>query len=128
MLKFQIVASSVYSLSVQIFSTFERECLGKRFTWIYQASDTSKSQRGKNAARKHDKLTGRVSNYGTSRYPRAGQRADNVNFVTAGTTLCGPALDRVRPRCSRLVLFLGRSEEFVTLFGKISLPYVHDVS
>lgn len=43
---------------------------------------------------------------------------DNMSHYTAGTMLSGPMKDRVVPTVSRLVVYLGRSEEFMTIFSK----------
>ncbi|OAL50308.1 hypothetical protein IQ07DRAFT_679737 [Pyrenochaeta sp. DS3sAY3a] len=41
---------------------------------------------------------------------------DNMSHYTAGTMLSGPMKDRVVPTVSRLVVYLGRSEEYITIF------------
>lgn len=41
---------------------------------------------------------------------------DNMSHYTAGTMLSGPMKDRVAPAVSRLVMYLGRSEEYMTIF------------
>ncbi|KAF2746088.1 hypothetical protein M011DRAFT_487603 [Sporormia fimetaria CBS 119925] len=41
---------------------------------------------------------------------------DNMSHYTAGTMLSGPMKDRVAPTASRLMIYMGRSEEFITLF------------
>lgn len=43
---------------------------------------------------------------------------DNMSHYTAGTMLSGPMKDRVVPTVSRLVVYLGRSEEYITIFSK----------
>lgn len=43
---------------------------------------------------------------------------DNMSHYTAGTMLSGPLKDRVAPTVSRLVVYLGRSEEYMTIFSK----------
>jgi hypothetical protein len=42
---------------------------------------------------------------------------DNMSHYTAGTMLSGPMKDRVAPIMSRLVVYLGRSEEYMTVFS-----------
>ncbi|KAH7067158.1 hypothetical protein FB567DRAFT_599516 [Paraphoma chrysanthemicola] len=41
---------------------------------------------------------------------------DNMSHYTAGTMLSGPMKHLVAPTVSRLVIYLGRSEEFMTIF------------
>lgn len=43
---------------------------------------------------------------------------DNMSHYTAGTMLSGPMKDRVAPTISRVIVFLGRSEEYLTTFSK----------
>ncbi|KAL1875907.1 hypothetical protein VTK73DRAFT_9762 [Phialemonium thermophilum] len=47
---------------------------------------------------------------------RRPSQSDVSSFVTAGTTLSGPHRDRLVPRSSRLMVFLGRLDEYVTVF------------
>ncbi|KAL8388568.1 hypothetical protein RB595_009064 [Gaeumannomyces hyphopodioides] len=50
--------------------------------------------------------------------PRSGRAAqsDVASFVTAGTALSGPLRERVIPNSSRLMIFLSRSEQYITSF------------
>ncbi|KAL8321989.1 hypothetical protein RB597_007989 [Gaeumannomyces tritici] len=50
--------------------------------------------------------------------PRSGKAAqsDVASFVTAGTALSGPLRERVIPNSSRLMIFLSRSEQYITSF------------
>lgn len=48
---------------------------------------------------------------------RRNAQSDVASFVTAGTTLSGPLRDRVVVSPSRLVLYLGRSGEYITVFS-----------
>ncbi|KAK4172575.1 hypothetical protein QBC36DRAFT_72190 [Triangularia setosa] len=45
-----------------------------------------------------------------------GPSADVASFVTAGTALSGPLRERLVASSSRLMVFLGRSGEYITLF------------
>ena len=40
------------------------------------------------------------------------------SFSSSGTTLSGASLERTTLLCSRLVMFLGRAQEYLTLFGQ----------
>jgi len=42
--------------------------------------------------------------------------SDTASFVTAGTAISGPVRERVVANSSRLVVFLGRMESFITVF------------
>ena len=43
---------------------------------------------------------------------------DNMSHYTVGTMLSGPLKDRVAPTVSRLIVYLGRSEEYLTTFSE----------
>ncbi|KAL1839935.1 hypothetical protein VTJ49DRAFT_979 [Mycothermus thermophilus] len=45
-----------------------------------------------------------------------GSHSDVASFVTAGTALSGPLRERLVANASRLLLYLGRSGEYITLF------------
>ncbi|KAK4143864.1 uncharacterized protein C8A04DRAFT_37095 [Dichotomopilus funicola] len=47
---------------------------------------------------------------------RRNAQSDVASFVTAGTALSGPLRERVTVSSSRLMLYLGRTEEYLTLF------------
>ncbi|KAI6376557.1 hypothetical protein MCOR25_002767 [Pyricularia grisea] len=47
---------------------------------------------------------------------RRAAQSDVASFVTAGTALSGPLRDRTTPSSSRLMVFLGRAEEYITAF------------
>jgi hypothetical protein len=47
---------------------------------------------------------------------RKSAQSDVASFVTAGTTLSGPLRDRLVASSSRLMLYLGRTGEFITAF------------
>src|SRR5690606_8124008 len=46
--------------------------------------------------------------------------SDVASFVTAGTALSGPLRERLVANSSRLLLYLGRSGEYITLFSTSS--------
>jgi len=46
---------------------------------------------------------------------RRSTQSDGASFVTAGTALSGPIRERVVANGSRLMLFLGRADEFLTV-------------
>jgi hypothetical protein len=48
---------------------------------------------------------------------RAPASTDVASFVTAGTALSGPLRERLVASSSRLMLYLGRSGEFVSVFS-----------
>jgi hypothetical protein len=48
---------------------------------------------------------------------RRGAQSDVASFVTAGTALSGPLRDRLVASPSRLMLYLGRSGEYITVFS-----------
>lgn len=50
---------------------------------------------------------------------RRGAQSDVASFVTAGTALSGPLRERLVASSSRLVLYLGRGGEYVTVFGTL---------
>lgn len=50
-------------------------------------------------------------------------QSDVASFVTAGTALSGPLRERVTVGSSRLMLYLGRTEEYITLFSTLR-PYL----
>lgn len=52
---------------------------------------------------------------------RRSSQSDVASFVTAGTTLSGPLRDRLVPCSSRLIVFLGRLDEYITVFGLSTL-------
>ena len=41
-----------------------------------------------------------------------------ASFVTAGTTLSGPLKEKLVPNSSRLVVYLGRLNEYITAFSR----------
>ncbi|TLS23541.1 uncharacterized protein PpBr36_05878 [Pyricularia pennisetigena] len=47
---------------------------------------------------------------------RRAAQSDVASFVTAGTALSGPLRDRTTPSSSRLMVFLGRAEAYITAF------------
>jgi hypothetical protein len=47
---------------------------------------------------------------------RRSNQSDVASFVTAGTALSGPLRDRLVASSSRLILYLGRSGGYITLF------------
>lgn len=47
---------------------------------------------------------------------RRATQSDVSSFVTAGTALSGPLRERVIPNSSRLMIFLSRSEQYITSF------------
>lgn len=47
---------------------------------------------------------------------RRGTQSDVASFVTAGTALSGPMRNKQVPNSSRLMVFLGRLDEFITVF------------
>ncbi|KAK3302542.1 uncharacterized protein B0T15DRAFT_309135 [Chaetomium strumarium] len=54
---------------------------------------------------------------------RRSAQSDVASFVTAGTTLSGPLRERLVASSSRLMLYLGRTGEFITAFSTVfSLP------
>jgi hypothetical protein len=57
---------------------------------------------------------------------RRGSQSDSASFVTAGTTLSGPLRERRVPNSSRLIVFLGRLDEYITVFSEHAaetIPY-----
>jgi len=53
-----------------------------------------------------------------NRRRNGGAPSDVASFVTAGTALSGPLRERLVASASRLMLYLGRSGEFITVFSK----------
>lgn len=49
---------------------------------------------------------------------RGGSQSDGASFVTAGTAVSGPLRERRVPNLSRLVVFLGRLDEYITVFSE----------
>jgi hypothetical protein len=49
---------------------------------------------------------------------RAGTQSDTSSFVTAGTALSGPTRDKMVASSSRLMIFLGRTGQYVTTFSE----------
>ncbi|OIW33801.1 hypothetical protein CONLIGDRAFT_677548 [Coniochaeta ligniaria NRRL 30616] len=47
---------------------------------------------------------------------RGTQASDGASFVTAGTAVSGPLRERRVPNLSRLIVFLGRLDEYITVF------------
>lgn len=45
-------------------------------------------------------------------------RDDTGSIMTSGTVLSGPLKERTMPAISRLILFLGRAEEYISIFSK----------
>lgn len=68
-------------------------------------SRTSKEYSGVRLQIWHESRTGRPA------------QTDQSSFVTAGTQLSGPLRDRQVPAYSRLIVFLGRLSEYITVFG-----------
>lgn len=54
---------------------------------------------------------------------RRSAHSDGASFVTAGTTLSGPRRERLVASSSRLVLYLGRSEEYITVFSRFFFSF-----
>lgn len=50
-----------------------------------------------------------------------GPSAEVASFVTAGTALSGPLRERLVASSSRLMVYLGRSGEYITLFSKFAV-------
>jgi hypothetical protein len=50
-------------------------------------------------------------------------QSDQASFATAGTALSGPLRDRIVATSSRLVIFLGRMEEYITMFGQLKASH-----
>lgn len=48
---------------------------------------------------------------------RRSTQSDVASFVTAGTALSGALRERLVASCSRLVIYLGRLGEYITLFS-----------
>lgn len=53
---------------------------------------------------------------------RRSTTSDVASFVTAGTALSGPLRERLVASSSRLIIYLGRLGEYITLFGRSPLP------
>jgi hypothetical protein len=51
---------------------------------------------------------------------RRSTQSDVASFVTAGTALSGPLRERLVASCSRLIVYLGRLGEYITLFSMAS--------
>jgi hypothetical protein len=51
---------------------------------------------------------------------RRGTTSDVASFVTAGTAVAGPLRERLVASSSRLIIYLGRLGEYITLFGTSS--------
>lgn len=49
---------------------------------------------------------------------RKGPQSDGASFVTAGTAVSGPLRERRVPNLSRLIVFLGRLDEYITVFSE----------
>ncbi|KAK1756238.1 hypothetical protein QBC47DRAFT_182781 [Echria macrotheca] len=47
---------------------------------------------------------------------RKASQSDVASFLTAGTSLSGPLRERLEPSTSRLIIYLGRLGEYITLF------------
>ncbi len=43
-----------------------------------------------------------------------------ASFVTAGTALSGPLREKLVPNTSRIMVYLGRLNEYITAFSKSS--------
>lgn len=52
----------------------------------------------------------------TAAAARRGPQSDGASFVTAGTAVSGPLRERRVPNLSRLIVFLGRLDEYITVF------------
>ena len=52
---------------------------------------------------------------------RRSTQSDVASFVTAGTQLSGPLRERLVASSSRLIIYLGRLGEYITLFSMSSL-------
>jgi len=53
---------------------------------------------------------------------RRSTQSDVASFVTAGTALSGPLRDRLVASSSRLIVYLGRMGEYITLFSMTPHP------
>jgi hypothetical protein len=69
-----------------------------------------------------------VENYSSARVQiwheprsRRSTQSDVASIVTAGTALSGPVREKVVANSSRLLVFLGRSEEYLSVFGEFTL-------
>ena len=51
---------------------------------------------------------------------RKGAQSDVASFVTAGTALSGPQREKLVPNSSRILVYLGRLNEYITVFSKSS--------
>ncbi len=49
-----------------------------------------------------------------------GAQSDGASFVTAGTALSGPQREKMLPNSSRIMVYLGRLNEYITVFSKSS--------
>lgn len=59
---------------------------------------------------------------------RRSTTSDVASFVTAGTALSGPLRERLVASSSRLIIYLGRLGEYITLFGRSPLtPFLAGV-
>jgi hypothetical protein len=54
---------------------------------------------------------------------RNNAQSDVASFVTAGTALSGPQRRKIVPTSSRLMLYLGRSGEYITVFSMFCNPW-----
>lgn len=57
---------------------------------------------------------------------RRGTQSDVASFVTAGTALSGPLRNKQVPNSSRLMVFLGRLDEYITVFITDDIEVVAD--
>jgi hypothetical protein len=57
---------------------------------------------------------------------RKGSQSDGASFVTAGTAVSGPLRERRVPNLSRLLVFLGRLDEYITVFITDDIEAVPD--
>lgn len=53
---------------------------------------------------------------------RRNTQSDVASFVTAGTALSGPLRDRIVASSSRLMLYLGRLGEYITVYSMLLSP------
>lgn len=57
---------------------------------------------------------------------KGSQSNDGASFVTAGTAVSGPLRERRVPNLSRLIVFLGRLDEYITVFITDDIEAVPD--
>ena len=55
-------------------------------------------------------------------------QSDSMSFITNATRLAGRPMENTRPRSARVVIFLGRSEEYITFLSKFAGPHGYALS